>query len=465
MPKFLRLTTIVLVATFLGSLDASAANWYVRKGATGSNNGTNWTNAWNEMNQINFSTVACGDTIWLAGGTYTTSFGAGKTCTAGNVLTINRVLATDSVPVAAAGWSSAFDAQVIITNGGITMGGAYWTVDGRIGTPTSNNMGISMPQSGGNYAIQLPNGASANHLTFSHIEVFGPACVTAQNCTSDTHALDFRNFSGTGSFITIDHCWFHRESELLWLGAGNVNNIVIQYTQIDTSATTTDEHADIMYAGGTITNLTFAYDRIFGSDNDGMLYESGGVYNGQYFYGNVFYSNMGQTLSYKGGSTFTNVYLYNNVFQWDGSYSFPSGQNDRSFLYWSQGSTPSSGAAENNVFEGVTNSGGWGGMTVDYNAYSSDIGKQDSGTHSFVYTKAGQFVNEPNKSNPSAADFHLTATGATAFQKGVALGSPYNKDPDGNTRGSDGNWYIGAYQYGTQASAPQAPTGVTATVQ
>jgi hypothetical protein len=461
MPKFLRLT-IVLVAMFLGSLDASAANWYVEKTASGSNNGTSWTNAWNELSAINWSSVACGDTVWLGGGTYTSSLAVSKTCTSANPLTIKRVLSTDTVPVAAAGWNSSFDSTVIMSNGEIAMGGAYWTVDGRVGTSTANNFGISLRETGGNYGIQLANGASANHLTFSHIEVFGPACVTSQNCTSDTHALDFRNFSGSADTIMVDHCWFHRESELLWLGGGNVSNLTIQYTQIDTSATTTDEHSDIMYIAGKVTNLTFAYDRIYGSDNDGMLYESGGTYNGIYMYGNMYYYNMGQIIVFKSGSSFSNVYLYNNVFQWDGSFNAPSGNNWQSFFNWL--SSPTNGAVENNVFEGVTG-GAWGGMTADYNAYSSDIGKQDSGAHSFTYSKGTQFVNVPNSANPSAADFHLTAAGATAFQKGVALGAPYNQDPDGNTRGSNGNWYIGAYQYGLQASAPQAPTGVTATVQ
>ena len=57
------------------------------------------------MNQINFSSVACGDTIWVAGGNYSTTLTAAKNCSSGSPLTINRVLASDSTPAAAAGWS------------------------------------------------------------------------------------------------------------------------------------------------------------------------------------------------------------------------------------------------------------------------------------------------------------------------------------------------------------------------
>src|SRR5260370_33492436 len=106
---------IALILSAKGAFGAATnTNWYVLKGAAGSNNGTSWTNAWNEMNQINFSTVACGDTIWLGGGTYTTSLSPNKVCTAGNVLNIDRVLSTDSVPVAAQWWNSSFVIQVVI---------------------------------------------------------------------------------------------------------------------------------------------------------------------------------------------------------------------------------------------------------------------------------------------------------------------------------------------------------------
>jgi hypothetical protein len=63
------------------------------------------------------------------------------------------------------------------------------------------------------------------------------------------------------------------------------------------------------------------------------------------------------------------------------------------------------------------------------------------------------FVNE-SPSNPIAADFHLTATGASTFANGKALPAPYNMDPDGNTRGSAGSWTMGAYQAAGGAQPP-----------
>ncbi len=54
-------------------------------------------------------------------------------------------------------------------------------------------------------------------------------------------------------------------------------------------------------------------------------------------------------------------------------------------------------------------------------------------------------------------DLHLK-TGSIPVNAGANLGSPYNVDIDGKTRGADGAWDIGAYeaQSGATAAAPSA---------
>jgi hypothetical protein len=71
---FSKIKIIFLAILSLGILGLAKSSWgtdwYVKKGATGSNNGTSWADAWNEMDQIDWLPVNPGDTIWLAGGTY-----------------------------------------------------------------------------------------------------------------------------------------------------------------------------------------------------------------------------------------------------------------------------------------------------------------------------------------------------------------------------------------------------------
>src|SRR6516225_8050501 len=66
-----RLALMALLASlavlFLQASQAQATNWYVSK--LGNNkDGTNWTNAWNEMNQIVWSRINAGDKVYVDGG-------------------------------------------------------------------------------------------------------------------------------------------------------------------------------------------------------------------------------------------------------------------------------------------------------------------------------------------------------------------------------------------------------------
>src|SRR5208337_4546126 len=92
---------------------ASAANWYVRPGGAGSKTGADWNNAW-DIGSIGWSSVSGGDTIWIAGGTYTSQIIPTKSGSSGNYIYLKRVLSTDGVPSAAAGWSSSYVGQVLI---------------------------------------------------------------------------------------------------------------------------------------------------------------------------------------------------------------------------------------------------------------------------------------------------------------------------------------------------------------
>ena len=127
------------------------------------------------MNQINFSTVACGDTIWLGGGTYTSSLRFSKTCTSSAVLNIESVLATDSVPTSASGYTSAILGQVVMSGGQIVINsGAYITINGRKGTiGTEGTFGIVVECSSNCDAVTVAESGSVANATLTYIELFG----------------------------------------------------------------------------------------------------------------------------------------------------------------------------------------------------------------------------------------------------------------------------------------------------
>jgi hypothetical protein len=288
MPIIRSIFLLLLAIPFFGPF-AHAASWYVLKGATGTNAGTSWTNAWTEINQIS-SSIACGDIVWIGGGTYTTATTITKTCTSGSPLTIQSVLASDSVPTTAPGFTSAVLNQVIVNSGGIDIGGgAFITISGRKGTiGTEGTFGIVFQCLSGNACGPITVGANtaAANITLTFLELFGPPCVTSGgsgegSCTGDTHAVDHGSAATTN--LLLDHMWMHRWAEIVrpfqW------TNYTIQYSDLDTTRETPDEHEDIMYAANPSSG-TMRYNTIWGSPNDGIFFDFGG--NALTFYGNVY---------------------------------------------------------------------------------------------------------------------------------------------------------------------------------
>lgn len=445
---------ILLVLLLSIPMPAFAANWYVLKGATGTNAGTSWTNAWTEFNQFNSASVACGDTVWIGGGTYTTDMTVSKTCTSGNPLTIESVLSTDTVPTSAPGYTTAVLNQVIGPD--IDVQGAYITVSGRKGTVgTEGTFGIVLQCASGNSCgtMTIAGSVNSSNITISEVELYGPPCVTSGgdgegSCTGDTHAVDHGSNSVTN--LLLDHMWMHRFAEIIrpyqW------TNWTVQYSDLDTTRQTPDEHEDVVYAANPSSG-TMAYNVIWGSPNDGIFFDFGG--NALTFYGNVYYHSGGAFITFKSGFTNGAVVMYNNTFSSDTTFGDFTCPSNCPWIDWT--GTPSSVAMENNIFDHVGFSGSPG--TGDYNFYSTDVGKGDSGANSATYTSAfppsnTQFVSI-STSNPATSNYELTTAGKTLFATGTALSSPYNMDMNGLTRGING-WTIGAYQ--TPSAGASAPT-------
>lgn len=479
---------ILLLVTMITAVNSFASDWYVRKAATGSNNGTSWTNAWQDFNNISFSSVACGDTIWVAGGTYTGSMTINKTCSAGNVLTIKRVLSSDSVPASAAGWDSSFDSQVVNQNGGVTMQGSYWTIDGRVGDAAKGvayGMQWIWPTKTGT-AFSNSSGTQS-HITLTHLEIYGPVCVSnngngsfgSGTCSGNTWGINLNQGSGNSNFL-LDHIWVHRWAEVI--RPYQTTNLTIQYSYIGDSAYTPADHNDCMYASDPFSGLTFRYNRVYSCSNQGLWFDNNGVVNAV-IYDNIFYHSSGAIIGFPrcgSQSTCGPIYLFNNIFEDDGDW----GEGNTSTLQTEAQPLNSNSAIQNNIFYTVTSSMTTSLFSNDASTTGNSISKC---TNCFNYT-AGSPQDAFNGwmdmcgtscTGPEAvinADFHLTAAGQTLFQgKGINLTSTAcaNIDPgictdmDGNPRPSSGSWTLGPYESGSSSSnqPPAAPTQLSAVVQ
>jgi hypothetical protein len=460
------LSPTLLLCLLLTAAEGFAANYYVRKGATGSAKGTDWTNAFSELSQLNLSALRCGDTVWIAGGVYSSSLSGNASCTAASPLTINRVLASDAVPTAAAGWNVAYDSLVTLPNINIPGPAAYITIDGR----TAYGIQVLIPGTSGD---GIDGGAGArdgtsqpiDHITFKYIEVYGPACVVSATCTNSgivgVNIMPYCQGPNRTNML-FDHLSVHRIGEA-FRGCG-WDNSVVQYSLIYDMHNDGQQHEDILYSNPPYQNVTWRYNRIYQSPNDGLFFEYGTGAVNFAFYGNVVYHSGGWMICFKAaaGTNFGPVFIYNNTFENDGTF----GDYDPAWLGFS-GMVAGSEVA-NNVFENVTTTAEEAPPNASHNAYSLS-GAKDSGVGSISYGVGTlgaslMFVSEA-PTNPIAADFHVTTAGASTLANGKVLPAPYNLDPDGHIRGADGKWTIGAYQASGANTGPAPPTNLRGVVR
>jgi hypothetical protein len=143
--------SIALFAILVIAPNALAANWYVDNVASGSNNGTSWTNAWESFGDISWVSISAGDTVYISGGTSSKTYGETLTIGASGSDNSNRIYIRTG---AKAPSPSGHDGVVIIdgaTNGISSANRSYVTIDGensgsqnlRIINTTSNAVNCS----------------------------------------------------------------------------------------------------------------------------------------------------------------------------------------------------------------------------------------------------------------------------------------------------------------------------------
>lgn len=451
--KKLLLTFVIFPLTLF------ADNWYVRPGGAGANDGTDWNNAWDSAN-INWSNVSAGDTVWLAGGSYSRGLSVRASGSSGTAITINRVLSTDSAPVAAAGWSSSFDSTVAFSDSISLPSCSYVTIDGRkpfsatVGAKGVSNAGItvSIPVSGGNGIDGATSGSLSNDIV-RNVSLIGPY-------TSSSGGGGISGINVCNSAHAVTNCTFHGISIV---GTGEAvraaawNGVIIEYCYIADTANDGQQHEDIQYSYPS-TNCIWRYNQINNSPNDGVFFEYGGATN-FYFYGNVYYNSEGWLICTKAasGSVYGPLYIYNNTFM------CPTTNPDVGGAWVSNNGADMTGSTQvyNNLFYNVTNQFRGSGVTSDYNAYnytSLQGGNWPSNeVHSFTFS-GNPFVSLPPDTEPvgTIGDFHLVSALEALFERGLSLAQNgfINKTLDGITRGSGGLWYIGAYEYGSASPTP-----------
>lgn len=451
-----RTRLLLMVGLVLGlSVEAAAADHFVRPGATGSGNGSDWTNAYTTLP----AALVRGDTYYLAGGSYGShTFGDAGTAT------ITLTKATDGAHGAAVGWNSAYGSgQALFSNLSFTKGN--YVIDGATGGgPGQWESGLGICVQGTNHTVSFDASGIAN-VTFKHVEVVGGGRAAA----SDTD-LFYLVYPYTN--ITISRCLLRDVSRtmiLTWPASGN--GFTIEYSKFARNGIA--EHREAWSAGAdsNVTIRNNLFEDIYGTGFIAIVNSTGDATNWN-IHGNVFYHtgkfndgmiNTGVIFNrYDGAGGPINVRavnwnIHNNAFVGIVGYtSAVATQNGVNYT-----------VSDNIWYNNKTDAAGAQGATsADYNIFTANTRYSGSGSIDAASTSGAQDL--VGSSTPfSDAQPWLTGNWAMrAALPGVALSATFNQDPLGVTRGADGVWDRGPYEFVSgvvDTTPPTVPAGLTAT--
>jgi hypothetical protein len=400
------------------------ANYYVRSGAAGSNNGSDWTNAWHDFDHISWAGIVGDDIIYIAGGTYTKNLSPGASGTVGHPILLHR--ATVSAHGTETGWNAAYDATIEHDGIGIEVNNRdYITFDGK--TAGGWHIDFSSGETGYGVNLSYNNANVCDGITLRYMKIEGPGTNLGAGY-ANTQGVHAYYVSTPGDSFTMQYVEVCNYSGALC--RMDLTNVLVEYCTLhDCLDTVNHEDFIIGYYG----SGTYRYNICYNTDAAGFAFaDNSGPY---YVYGNVLY----QTGAYVGNGNAiecqrnTVLYCYNNTVV-----GFSHG------LDTATRTTDSTGDAYNNLFYNCTTAYVDGPVYVhDYNWYypaggaGGDFGEANGQTG----------VGDPFVSS-ATYDFELQA----ATLAGKTLSSPYNGDLNGTTRGGDGTWDRGAYEYGPAIS-------------
>jgi len=486
-----------------------AGNCYVYASATGSGNGSSWTNACTGFTGTCApSSMTRGVTYWVAAGSYGgVNFNTPVSGT--SVVTVQAPTTSNHGP--ASDWNSSFAGQAVFSESAIST--SYWTFNGQTrGSDWQSGYLLKFwnQTDGSGAALNLPN--TTTNITLEYVELEGTGAgfpnniSTRDQCNTDNCGVwgDVAIFATpAANNFYAGYCYLHNTgNEQVSMNQGVSNTSTWEYNWFAYNHTGQNGLHDEAYSI-LANNLTIRYSvfqDISGSGQITTASASESSISNWAIYGNLFFwdptynalngayqeaTNANSILDFLGENLSGYVYFYDNTIA--GMYNssmLASGVGASTMAIGGQNGTYSLGnptvVVENNLWYGC----GWvygdytpycsanvnAVCTYDYNAsYQGGIGSgydwQTQATPAaHDYNVSGSSSPFVNFSAATIAGLQLVTPDPFASHAGISLASPYNFDGFNQvTRGANGTWDRGAEQIGAATSPPAPPTGLTAT--
>jgi hypothetical protein len=423
-----------------------SATHYVRSGATGANNGSDWNNAWTSLP----TTFVRGDTYYIADGTYQgRTFNTAVSGT--TYIYIKKATASDHGTNV--GWDPSYGDGVAIFTSGIVFGSSYWDFNGQVGSGMSGHgFKIVMPNVKGARGIRFS--AALTNVIIRHTEIDGSAGKTQQS----HDGISSEGVSGV-DFIMLRNVWVHDVGRVTLYGF-SAKNWTVEYSVFQRPGANDGQHSEIWscHAGA---GTRYPDDWIVRYNIFTDPISTGGVMTSGYrwkVYGNVF-TGTKKEASFCGNGIFGgwssgpggNHLIYNNTFV-----NLGTSSNNCGKLFSVAGGSGS--VVKNNLFFNVANFTNYA-STKSHNAFGNMVNPGESSQQLLSNKGSDVFVSYSSPYWQSLTD-DLRLRAATT-EGDSTIGSEYNTDYYNITRGADGLWDRGAYKYTTSVASPSTSTGKT----
>lgn len=419
-------TKLLILAALLLSISlCSAATRYVRAGATGAGTGTDWTDAYSSLP----ASLVRGDTYYVAGGSYP-SYTLTTAQSGTSTITIKKATASDHGTET--GWVASYGTSQAVWTGFFHIRAPWIVFDGQerneLDWFSGAAYGFKIQHNGNWVHMWIGNNSTpCTNITVKYVYVAAqigvlpvqgsgntPYAISTQ--TGDNNVMN-RNYTFSRVFVEgSNNPFFIRQT----IGA------IVEYCVADKTCGSAAFHGEMVngfyhYSGGPIVR----YCHFRNAYNGASGYPAGGGTGcialadtpSAEIYGNIFESYYCGDGAIAAGWPNTNTKVYNNT--------FVNGVAGSGALVRFSQTTGAGSLAYNNIAVNCANS--------TYN------GNHTAANNSTLATSA--------MINHAARDFRLAA--ATAA--GTSLSYPYNKDRLGVTRGADGVWDRGAYEFASGA--------------
>lgn len=426
---------------------ATAANHYVRAGATGANNGADWNNAFTNVP----TTLVRGDTYYVADGAYDTELDLDDAASGNLVITIKKATIADHGTET--GWLDSYGDGQAVWQGdpGWAIRTDDWVIDGAKRDSLTSGYGFKIDSAGSSQNLILNFTTAVDNVTVKYLEIEGTGRHTA--VVDEGFHLTNGGTNITLSYVHVFNAWVP-------IKITDVDGLVLEYSMIRANSSEARAHSEAMSVANT-DNLTVRYNHFRNIEGTGFIVALGqpATFSNWDIHGNVFYWQVGNPLGNSigngviatlSGLTASNWKFHNNA--------IINISSSSARLHFTE--TPNNVKAYNNYWykcagldHDLT-----GTNENDYNIYVASIGGAPTETNGVIEpADTDRFVDWVN------GDFHLTEATPPGRSD---LGAPFNVDPDGETRGADGTWDRGAFEFTGQVIArPDPPQNLRVVVR